>query len=1116
MAGVIKMVQALRYGKLPATLHVDEPSPHVDWSSGRVELLREPVDWTPGERPRRAGVSAFGISGTNAHVIIEEPPAAEPVEVPVRMRALDAVAWPIGARTAAALPAQAARVRDHLAAHPELNPADVGFSLATTRSALEHRAVVVGDPAEGLAALAAGRSAPGVVTGVARSGSRVGFLFAGQGSQRAGMGRELYAASPVFAAAFDEACALIELELGLPVRDVVLGGAEDERADQTLYAQTGLFAVEVGLVAMLEAAGVRPDAVAGHSVGEIAAAYVAGVLSLADAARLVANRARLMQALPAGGAMAAIGAAEADVELPEGVSVAAVNGPGSVVVSGEEEAVTALAEQHREAGHRVRRLRVSHAFHSHRMDPVLEELSLVTAVIAHQPPKLPWAAALDGVLVETPDAGYWPAQARGAVRFADAVETLAAQGVSVFIEIGPDGTLSSMGAGVRPEATFFPVLRKDAAAEDAVLTALAQAHVHGLDVDWANVLSGSRVALPTYAFHHERFWPENLGPAQPESVSDWRYQTEWHPIPEPEPAALEGNWLLVGDSPEVAAALTEHGATVVTDAENLPDNLDGVVSTLAYDTTPIDGSPALTRGLADTLALVRRGIDAPLWVLTPELTDPRQAQVWGLGRVVALEHPDRWGGLIELAELDGERLCTVLAGLGEDQVSLRSDGLHVRRLIRAPAPRPAAEWQPRGSVLVTGGTGGVGGHVCRWLAGRAAPRLVLTSRSGPAAPGVAGLAAELAGQGSAVDVVACDTAVREQVAGIVGRTPQLRAVVHAAGIGQGIAVADLDEAGLAESLAAKAAGAVWLDELTADLDAFVLFSSVSATWGSALQPGYAAANAFLDALAERRRARGEAATSVAWGVWRGAGMGAGAAAEQLSRFGLVPMDPRLGIRALAQAVDAREGVVAVADVEWPVFAPTFTLRRPSPLLSTLPDAGRALTVEAGTSGLAERLAGLSRAEQDRLLVDLVRTEAATVLGYGSADAVAADRAFSELGFDSLTAVELRNRLGTAAGLTLPSTLVFDHPTAEALAAFLRVGLGGADDGGPGAVLAGLDRLEAGLAEVTDDGLREDVRRRLRGILAGLDREPEADQGIEFGSATQEQVFDFLDKELGSL
>src|SRR5580658_4526106 len=375
---------------------------------------------------------------------------------------------------------------------------------------------------------------------------RGGFVFPGQGAQRAGMGAELYAASPVFAAVFDEACGLLEAELGVPVADVVLGRGGDGdggpggggagRADQTVFAQAGLFAVQAGLVAVLAACGVVPDAVAGHSVGEVAAAYAAGVLSLADACALVAARGKLMQALPGGGAMTAVQASEAEVAAAldglDGVSVAAVNGPGSVVISGDTEIVDRVAGGFGEQGRRVRRLRVSHAFHSDRMEPVLAELGRVAGTLDHAVPRVPWACGLTGGLVTSPEPGYWVAAAREPVRFADAVVTLAGQGVSVFVEIGPDGTLSALGPdalGVSggPDAlpgggpgsggdggaggggaVFVPVLRAGRAAPAAVTSALAGLHVRGVGVDWAAVLGrGRRVDLPTYAFQHDRYWP---------------------------------------------------------------------------------------------------------------------------------------------------------------------------------------------------------------------------------------------------------------------------------------------------------------------------------------------------------------------------------------------------------------------------------------------------------------------------------------------------------------------------------------------------------------------------------------------------------------------------------
>ncbi len=625
VAGVIKMVLALRHQELPRTLHADEPSPHIDWESGAVRLLTEPVPWpAAGGRPRRAGVSSFGISGTNAHVIVEEAPPLEETDSPGTASTSAAplvtsgvVPWVVSGRSAAALAAQAGRLAAFAAARPDRQPADVAWSLATTRSVFEHRAVVLGADAgelgTGLGRVAAGQPLPGLVSGMAGGTGKVGFVFAGQGSQRAGMGRELHASSPVFAAAFDAACALLEAELGLPVAEVVLGEGADERADQTVFAQAGLFAVQAGLVALLAAAGVRPAAVAGHSVGEIAAAFAAGVLSLEDACALVAARGRLMQALPGGGAMTAVEASEEEVAAAlagvAGVAVAAVNGPSSVVVSGDAAAVGRVAEGFRAAGRRVKALRVSHAFHSARMDPVLDELGEVAQGLAHRAPRVPWACGVSGELAVEPGPGYWAEQARRPVRFADAVAALAAGGVTVFVEVGPDGTLSAMGPDALGgdcgnAAAFVPVLRPGQDAARAVLAALAGVYVRGVGVDWARVVgAGRRVELPTYAFQRQRFWPSGVvrlgvpavsggdgssveaearfwaaveggdvtalagalavdgqrpfGEVLPELAAwrrreqdrsvtgSWRYRIAWVPVAEPDPVPLAGAWLAV-------------------------------------------------------------------------------------------------------------------------------------------------------------------------------------------------------------------------------------------------------------------------------------------------------------------------------------------------------------------------------------------------------------------------------------------------------------------------------------------------------------------------------------------------------------------------------------------
>ncbi|TDC98000.1 SDR family NAD(P)-dependent oxidoreductase [Actinomadura sp. 7K507] len=542
VAGIIKMVMAMRHGELPPSLHGAEPTPHVDWSAGAVSLLSEPVPWRRGDRPRRAGVSSFGISGTNAHVIIEEPDETAPPAGAAPAEAVSAgaapaepsdagaavVPWPLSGRTEEALRAQAAGLRDFLSARPGLGAADVGFSLATTRTALEHRAVVLvrerEEALQALAELADGGQAPEVVHGEVRAGGRVAFLFPGQGAQRAGMGRGLYEAYPVFAEAFDEIRERLDPVLGCSLREVVFSGEAPggSSLDDTVYAQAGLFAVETSLFRLLAAWGVRPDFLLGHSIGELAAAHVAGVLSLDDACSLVAARGQLMQRLPGGGAMTAVQASEDEV-LPllagreEAVAIAALNGPSATVLSGDAEAVEALAAHWRDRGRKTRRLRVSHAFHSPRMEPMLDGFRAVAEGLSFRPPEIPVISNLTGEPVPVErlcSAGYWVEHVRRAVRFADGVRWLEAQDVAACVELGP-GVLTAMARECmdRERADGAPAtaaaLRENRPETEAVLGAVAQAHTAGVPVDWAALFAPARprrVDLPTYAFQRRRFW----------------------------------------------------------------------------------------------------------------------------------------------------------------------------------------------------------------------------------------------------------------------------------------------------------------------------------------------------------------------------------------------------------------------------------------------------------------------------------------------------------------------------------------------------------------------------------------------------------------------------------
>ncbi|WDZ86548.1 type I polyketide synthase [Micromonospora cathayae] len=544
VAGVVKMVLALRAGVLPATLHVDAPSPHVDWSAGDVRLLTESRPWPVVGRPRRAGVSAFGASGTNAHVILEQAPqddattdvrsdggpagagatestgspsGPDPARPPV-------VLWPLSAKNPAALAAQADRLRGYLDERPDLDLYEIGRALAIGRAQLDERAVVVGtgraELLGGLAALAADRPDEAVVRGRPAPG-RIAFAFPGQGSQRVGMARQLHRELPAFAAAFDEVCAELDRHLPRPLREVVFaepGSPEADLLDRTEYTQPALFAVAVALTRVLAGWGVHPDVLIGHSVGELAAAHVAGVLSLADAALLVATRGRLMEELPTDGAMVAVDVTEEVARRfltghEDLVDVAAVNGTASVVLSGDRTAVLAVADQLRADGHRARQLTVSHAFHSPHMEPMLDEFGRVAAELVRAAPTLPVVSNLTGRLVD-PDqfatADYWRRHAREAVRFHDGVRTLESEGVRVVLEIGPGATLTALTREASSTLAAVPTLRRDRDDTTGLFGALAELHVLGYPVDRAAVWpgTGAMVPVPTYPFQHQRFWLE--------------------------------------------------------------------------------------------------------------------------------------------------------------------------------------------------------------------------------------------------------------------------------------------------------------------------------------------------------------------------------------------------------------------------------------------------------------------------------------------------------------------------------------------------------------------------------------------------------------------------------
>ncbi|MEU6784665.1 SDR family NAD(P)-dependent oxidoreductase [Nonomuraea angiospora] len=1038
VAGVIKMVMAMRHGVLPKTLHVDEPTTHVAWDAGAVRLLTEATPWPETGRPRRAGVSSFGISGTNAHVIVEqvqEEPAAPQAE-----NGRPVIPWVLSAKTQDALKAQARRLREHLAARPGRPEADLAWSLATTRSSFKRRLVVLGatrdELAAGLEAAIEGAAADNVITGSAARG-RTAYLFTGQGSQRPAMGEELYAAYPEYAEAFDAVCARFDRHLDRPLREVIAGDAD--LLKQTRYTQAALFAVEVALFRVLEAWGVRPDYLAGHSIGEIAAAHVAGVLSLDDAVTLVAARGRLMQALPPGGAMVSVRGATEEEVLPllagyeERVGIASLNGPASLVLSGDETSVLELAERLARRGCKTKRLTVSHAFHSPLMEPALEEFVSVARGLVFQPPAIPIVSNVTGELATTDELTspeYWARHLRQAVRFCDGVRTLRDQGVSTFLELGPDAVLSAMVEDCLDgwSGVAAPVLRRDRAEATTLVEALARAHANGVGVDWGAVIgTGSPVPLPTYPFQRQRYWPEAprheeaAGPDQElwDAVArgdrdgllavlglrggatldellpalarlrgqdgadhaDVRYQLGWQPLTDLPVPALRGTWLVVapdGDGPDgtpvgsaagqaLVAGLAAHGADTVRLSE-MPDS-DGGVAGVVCLLPEGATAPELPAGSAPVWFLTRGAIQvAP----SDPLAGPQAARDWGDLRAAAGQ---RRGGLIDLpARLDEQvmrRLCGVLSGLtGENEVAVRSGGAFARRLRPAP-PRGAPtgrEWRPGGTVLVAGPLDETAAELARWAARNGADEVVLTQPH-----------AELESEPGVV------------VRAVGGRLPAGRVTA---------VVCTTAEAAYALDKPARAA----------DVPVFLMLAPTHAAWGGDGAGTYE----YFTALADDRLASGQPALAVAAGL----------------------KEPADAVSAVRQALRQGDRALVVADPDWAALAAA----GPARLLGEIPQAADRQDgpddVVDGIAAFRRLLSDSPADEHHGIVLDVVRGQAAAILQLPLPDAVERDAEFFELGFSSMAAVELRNRLVELTGIEVAADAIYDYPTPAELAEHL--------------------------------------------------------------------------------
>ncbi|QES43775.1 polyketide synthase [Streptomyces venezuelae] len=1336
VAGVIKMVQAMRNGVMPRSLNVSAPSRHVDWESGAVSVLAAQQEWPELDRPRRSAVSSFGISGTNAHVILEAAPVdvapveagADAGEAPVSV-----VPWVLSARSEAALAEQAGRLAARLGEGELLGLRDVAHTLVSGRAALEHRAVVlgsdVGELSAALGELAAGREASGVVSGRVGSGAADAgavFVFPGQGSQWVGMARELLGFSPVFASRMAECGAALEPFVdGWSLLDVVREGDEEllRRVD---VVQPVLFAVMVSLAELWRSLGVRPAAVVGHSQGEIAAACVAGALSLGDAARVVALRSRAIVRLAGKGGMVSVLAPEAQVvgRLTAGLQVAVVNGPEQVVVSGSPDELDAFMAVCEADGVQVRRIAVDYASHSPQVEELRDELLDVLAPIEPQAGQVPLFSTVTGDVIDTTgmDAEYWFTNLRQTVRFDAALKSLLGAGHRVFVESSPHPVLvgavtqAAEGEGVAG-VTAVGTLRRNEGGSARLLQSLAEVYVAGLAVDWSPWVAGGRlVELPTYAFQRRRHWlpagrsvvdaaglglraaghpllgaavalapqeglvltgqlslhtypwledhavygtvilpgtafvelalhagdevgcgaveeltlerPLVLAPGVSTSVqvsvgapdeagrrtisvhsrvqdaevhadqgAEWvrhavgvladgaaaeagteRLEGQWPPagaervdvadayetladlgygygpvfqglravwragddlfadvrLPtEPDefgvhPALLDAalHPLLAGEIvvPFSWSGVRLHSVGASALRVRLSRDADGAVRLAAFDgaglpvvsvdelrlqkmsreqlgaavaggdplyevrwvDVPVPAAPGRElpadvvvahvepggdagARVAEVLETVQRFLaesaeEARLVVVTrggmTDTPDPATAAVWGLLRSAQTEQPGRIV-VVDVPEgsdtdTDTEAVVASALACGEPQLALDGDRVVAARVMTVPAEAGAAvAWDPDGTVLITGASGALGQLFARHLVAEYGVRhLLLVSRRG--GEGSEELAAALTGAGATVTFAACDVADREGLAAVLAGIPEdrpLTAVIHAAGV--------LDD-GIVTALTAERVDTVWrpkaegarlLDELTrdADLAAFVLFSSAANVMGTAGQGNYAAANAYLDALALARRAEGLAATSLAWGLWAGdSAMTAhldAADIARLSRGGLGAMSTSQGLALFDAALAADRTTVVPARFDLPALRNQAAQDRLPAVFKSLVRAPvrRAVAPTAEeASSWAAGMAALDEGERRDALLELVRGQVSLVLGLGTGASVEADRAFRDLGFDSLTGLELRQRLQTVTGLRLPSTLVFDYPTPTVLVGYLLEEIGGTD------------------------------------------------------------------------
>jgi malonyl CoA-acyl carrier protein transacylase len=1196
MASVIKVALSLQHKEIPPHLHLKELNPYISLDGTTFAIPTERQPWSPGTEHRLAGISGFGFGGTNCHAILEEAPSGEmesrsfseegeekkgrgestgsPTrQDPMTIDRLEHLLT-LSTKNEKALGELAQRYVDFLATHPEASLADVCFTANTGRSHFDHRlAVVAGSNEqlrERLEAFATGKETAGLVSGQVTSKKRpkIAFLFTGQGSQYVGMGRQLYKTQPIFREALDRCDKILRSYLEQPLLEVLYPeSGTSSPLDETAYTQPALFALEYALFQLWKSWGIEPAIVMGHSVGEYTAACIAGVFSLEDGLKLIAERARLMQALPQDGEMVAVFASEAQVAAAiepyaQDVSIAAINGPQSIVISGKREAVQDAIAALKAEGIKAKKLTVSHAFHSPLMEPMLEAFERVAAAITYSSPKIKLISNVTGELataeIATPE--YWCRHVRQAVKFAAGMETLHQQGYEVFLEIGPKPILLGMGRYCLPEVgvsgrvplQWLPSLHQGREDCQQLFQSLGILYVCGVPVDWSGLdrdYPRRRLQLPTYPFQRQRYWAECAENGHPQagnlsqekvqpsilnllsqgdsqklvqqlettgqlsdeelkllpkllellvkqnqqqlsaaSIKDWLYEVEWQPRESQKGTesiltSKLGSWLILADvggvGQTLAKVLRDHGHNCIlvyagdtyqtkeagtwsinpsspADFERLFQevgtsdrplqrvvHLWSLQAGLANELTIPSLEQAQTLGVGSVVNLLQGLIKhnksalPRLWLVTrgavpvgSSLPAVAQAPLWGLGRVIALEHPELWGGMLDLTpeateDESTQLLSEIEASQGEDHVAFRNGQRYVARLVRKQLPESKrVSFRADGTYLVTGGLGALGLRIAQWMVQQGARQLVLTGRRGASSQAQETIT-QLEQAGAKIVVAQADVSNQGDMVwvleAIAASMPPLRGIIHTAGVLDDGILLQQNWERFTRVMEPKVKGAWNLHVLTKKLplDFFVVFSSAASLLGSPGQGNYAAANAFMDALAHHRLSLGLPGVSINWGPWGDSGMAASLSSRQQARLsaqGMNTIDPEQGLQVLEQVLGQTLAQIGVLPFELSVFKQQLGLAKQLPLLSQLlgevNPQEEVEQVSAQRQELLQRLEETPASDRHSFFITYLQREVAKVLGLSLSQLPNVEQGLFDMGMDSLMAMELVSLMRT--------------------------------------------------------------------------------------------------------